>query len=175
MLVVMDKTTHEEHLSQPPLQTNNKQFKVAVTFLTGYSGNFNVTNPNNKLYFKKTITNENDFIQIIVPEGAHEIEALHDEIKRIIFDKGLYSGNEYPFSKKPNFSTLGSKLEISPQAPIIRFVFIDSIRNLSGFDETILYKEYNLSPDPVEILSFDNFFLETHFAHGMILDDSEVE
>ena len=30
MLIVMDKS-HEEHLSQP-LQTNNKQFKLAVTF-----------------------------------------------------------------------------------------------------------------------------------------------
>ena len=31
MLVVMDKPIHEEHLSQP-LQTNNKQFKKAITF-----------------------------------------------------------------------------------------------------------------------------------------------
>ena len=31
MLIVMDKVTHGEHLSQP-LQTNNKQFKVVVTF-----------------------------------------------------------------------------------------------------------------------------------------------
>ena len=32
MLIVRDKSTHEEHLFQP-LQTNNKQFKIAVTFL----------------------------------------------------------------------------------------------------------------------------------------------
>ena len=31
MLISMDKSTYEEHLSQP-LQTNNKQFKIAVTF-----------------------------------------------------------------------------------------------------------------------------------------------
>ena len=31
MLLVMDKSTHEEHLSQP-LQTNKKQFIKAVTF-----------------------------------------------------------------------------------------------------------------------------------------------
>ena len=43
MLIVMDKYTHEEHLAQP-LQTNNKQFKIAVTFLTAYDGIFNVTN-----------------------------------------------------------------------------------------------------------------------------------
>ena len=31
MLVVMDRSTHEEHVSQP-LQTYNKQFKIAVSF-----------------------------------------------------------------------------------------------------------------------------------------------
>ena len=48
MLIVMDKSTHEEHLFRP-LQTNNKQFKIAVTFLTGYNGSFNVTNSNIKI------------------------------------------------------------------------------------------------------------------------------
>ena len=33
MLIVMDKSTHQKHLSQP-LQTNNNQFKNAVTILT---------------------------------------------------------------------------------------------------------------------------------------------
>ena len=41
MLQVTDKSIHEEHLSQP-LQKNNKQFKIAVAFLTGYNGIFNV-------------------------------------------------------------------------------------------------------------------------------------
>ena len=31
MLVILDKSTHKEHLFQP-LQTNNKQFKIAITF-----------------------------------------------------------------------------------------------------------------------------------------------
>ena len=61
MLIVMDKSTHEEHLSQQ-LQTNNNQFKLAIIFLTAYNGIFNVTNSNNKFYFKKTITNEDGFI-----------------------------------------------------------------------------------------------------------------
>ena len=42
MLIVMDKSTHKELLSQP-LRTKIKQFKIAVTFLTGYKGNTNVT------------------------------------------------------------------------------------------------------------------------------------
>ena len=45
MLIVLDKSTHEEHLSQP-LQTNNKQFILAVTLLTGYNGIINVRDKN---------------------------------------------------------------------------------------------------------------------------------
>ena len=84
MLIVMDKSMDEEHLSQP-LQTNNKQFKIAVTFLSAYNGIFNVTNRNNKFYFKKAL-NDEDFIQIRIPEGAYEIESLDDETKRIIIE-----------------------------------------------------------------------------------------
>ena len=117
----MDKSTHEEHLFQP-LQTNNKQFKIAVTFLSAYNGIFNVTNTNNKFYFKKKLIDE-DFIQIRIAEGAYEIKSLNDEIKRILIDKEYYTEANYPFTIKPNFSTLGSIITISPQGPIIGFVF----------------------------------------------------
>ena len=70
MLIVMGKSTHEEHLSQP-LQTNNKQFKIAITFLTCYNSIFNITNSNNKFFFMKSITNEGGFVQITISPGAH--------------------------------------------------------------------------------------------------------
>ena len=70
---------------------------------------------------------------------------------------------------KPNFSTLGSIIEIQLQGPIIGFVYDDSVRNLLAFNETILYKEDNLSPSPVVILSLDNIFRECDIAQGMIL------
>ena len=57
MLIVVDKSTHEEHLAQP-LQIDNKQFKIAVTLLTAYNGVFNVTNSNNTFYFIKSITDK---------------------------------------------------------------------------------------------------------------------
>ena len=166
MLIVMDQSTHEEHLSQP-LQTNNKQFKIAVTFLTGYNGIFNVTNANNKFYFTKSITDD-DHIIITIPPGAYEIESLNNEIKKIIIDQEHYTETNYPFNIKPNFSTLGSIIEISNQGPIITFVPDDSMGDLLGFNETTILEEYNLSPNPVNILSFDNIFLECNIAKGMI-------
>ena len=47
-------------------------------------------------------------------------------------------------------------------------MFDDSIGNLLGFNETILWEEYNLSPNPVDIPSFNNIFIETDIAQGMI-------
>ena len=61
----MEKITHEEHVSQP-LQTNNKQFKAAVTFLSSSNGIFNVTNSNTKFCFMKSITDEDGFIKITI-------------------------------------------------------------------------------------------------------------
>ena len=102
MLIAMDKSTHEEHLSQT-LQSNNKQFNIAVTFLTGYNGIFNVTNLNNKLYFKKTITDGDDFIQIKIPPGAYQIESLNNEIGNNIIDEEHFTESDYPIKKNQLF------------------------------------------------------------------------
>ena len=167
VLIIMDKPTHEEHLSQP-LQTNNKQFKIAVTFLSAYNGIFNVTNSNNKFYFTKSITDDDHYIMITIPPGAYEIESLNDEIKRIIIDGEYFTSENYPFKIQPNFSTLGSIVEISNQESAISFRPSDSIGSLLGFNKRTIYEEYNLSDNPVDIISFDNIFIECDIAQGMI-------
>ena len=167
MLIVLDKSIHEEHLAQP-LQTSNKQFKIVVTFLSGYNGIFNVTNTNNKFYFMKSISDEDGFIQITIPPSANEIEYLNDEIKRNIIDEEHYTESNYPFTIKPTFSTLGSTIELSPRGPIISFMFDNIIKDLLRFNGRTLYEEYNLSNNPVDILSFDNIFPECDIAQGMI-------
>ena len=166
MLIVMDKSTHEKHPYQP-LQTNIKQFKVAVTSLSAYNGIFNATNSNIKYSFKKTISDDGGFIQINKPPGAYEIDSLNDEIKRIIIDEEHHTEANYPFTIKPNFSTVGSVIEISPQGPINSFVFDDSFKDLLGFNARTLFEEYNLSPSPVKILLFDEIFLGCDIAQGM--------
>ena len=164
MLIVMDKSTHEEHLSQP-LQTN-KKFKIAATFLTGYNGIFNVTNKNNKNYFARLVTGET--LWITIPVRDYEIESSNAEIKQIGINEGHFREDDYPFKIKPNFSTLGSIIEISSQGPSISFLPNDSIRDLLGFEPKVIQEEYSLFDYPVDILSFDNIFLECDIAQGMI-------
>ena len=140
MLNIMDKSTQEEHLLQP-VQTNNKQFKIAVTLLSAYNGKFNVTNTNNRFYSKKSLIEE-DFIQIRIPEGGYEIESLNDEIRGTFIDGEHYTEAKYPFKTKRKFSTLGSIIEIL-QPAMIGFVYDNSIGNLLGVNETLFWQEYN--------------------------------
>ena len=167
MLIVMDKSTHEEHLSQP-LQTNIKQFKIAVTFLTRYNGIFKVLNSNNKFYFAKSISDEDGFFQITIPESAYEIESVNIENERIIIEEGHYTELIYPFTIKPKFSTLGSIVEIFTQGPVTIFAPDNSMGGLLGVNKTSKYEKYNLSPNTVDISSLDNFFPECDIAQGMI-------
>ena len=140
MLIVMDKSTYTENLTQS-LQTNKRQFKIAVAFLTGYHGIFNVTDKSNKFYFTKSIADKDGFIQIKTPKGAYELESLNDEIKRIFIDGGHYTEVEYPFDIKANFSKLGSIIEKTNNGPVITFVPDDSIRDLLEFNKITIYEE----------------------------------
>ena len=167
ILITMEKSIHEEHLSQT-LQTNNKQFKLAITFLNTYNGTFNVSDSNNKFYFTKSITDDNHYIMISIPPGSYEIEALNDEIKRVNINDGHFNEENYPFFIKPNFSTLGSIIEISNEKSAISFKASDSIGSLLGFIKRTIYEEYNLSDNPVDILSFYNIFIECDIARGMM-------
>ena len=116
----------------------------------------------------KSITDEDGFIQITKPPSAYQIEALHKEIKRIVIGEDHFTGANYPFKIKPNFSTLRSIIEILPQGPIISFMFDDSIRDLLRFNAGTLFEKYNLSTNPVDIISFNSIFIETDIAKGMI-------
>ena len=126
---VLTKSIYPSHFKQI-----FKQFKIAVTFLTGYNGIFNVTNANIKFYFTKSISDEDGFVQITISPGAYELENLNNEIKRIIIDEEYYTEANCPFTITPNFSTVGSIIEISPQGPVITFVPDDSVRDLLGFN-----------------------------------------
>ena len=67
-------------------------------------------------------------------------------------------------------STLAPTLEISSNITDNQLCFTtnDSIGDLSEIKPFVIHYEYNLSDNPVDILSFDNIFLETDSAQEMI-------
>ena len=52
MLIVVGKSIREEQLYQP-LPVSNKQYKITVTFLTGYNGIVNVKKTKKQILFRK--------------------------------------------------------------------------------------------------------------------------
>ena len=71
MLSVMDKSTHEESLSQP-IKIIIRRFKIAFVFLTSYSCSFNVTIGNVKVCFLTSI-NDESFNEITIPSSAFDL------------------------------------------------------------------------------------------------------
>ena len=125
MLIVLNKSTHEENLSQPS-QTKYKLFKGAITYLSDFKRIFNVTNSNNKSISKSVIEGaEHNLIRI--HPGDYEFENSNNKIKQIIIARGHIAAEDYPPTNKPYLSTLGSIVEIEPgTAPeqIVRFELI---------------------------------------------------
>ena len=168
MLIVIDESTHEEHLSQA-LRNNNKQFEKTVNFLTGYNGIFNVKSKNNGFYFTRSFIDD-EVTQITIPPRAYKIETLDNEINRNIIGEGHFTEDIYHFKFKPNFCTLGSTIETSSGVNGSQNGFNPkiSIGVILVIKRKVIYKERNLSDYPADILSFDNFFLERDIAQRMI-------
>ena len=103
MLNVMDKSTYDEHSSQP-LHTNFEQFQLPITILTEYNGIFNVTNKNIKVCFTPTI-NDDVLRAITFPPEAYGLESLREEIIRVIIENSCFTETKYPFSIQPRFLT----------------------------------------------------------------------
>ena len=141
MLIVMEKSTHEKHLFQP-LQTNNKQYTIAVTFLTGYNEIFRVTQKNILFYFTTAIDDEY-FCFYSILSGAYERESLNIEITRVNDEDAFFTITNYPYPIKPNFSTLGSFIESSSNITGSQIAFTpdDRVRNLLGFEAVIVHEE----------------------------------
>ena len=58
----MEKTTHDEHLSNA-LHTNIEQFKTSITLLTGFNGRFIITNKYDNFYF--IVSFKHDYFNVI--------------------------------------------------------------------------------------------------------------
>ena len=164
----MDKIIHEEHLTHPP-QTYNEEFKKPLTILTGYNGILNITKEKIKFYFTVSI-NDDDLYWIAISRGAYDLETLDNVMKRIFIEEGFFTEATYPLTIKPIFSTSGSFVETSSSIKGSRIAFTskDSIKKLLVFKTKVIHEEHNLWYFPVDILSFDNIFLECDIAQGMI-------
>ena len=91
---------------------------------------------------------------------------MNNGIEKIIIEEGHFTEADYPFTIKPTFSAFGSIIEISTKKPLHIFLTNVSKRDHLRFNAVSLYEEYNLLPNPVDILSLDSIFLQCNIAQG---------
>ena len=103
------------------------------------------------------------------------MECLNKEIERFTSDERYITDGDYPVTIKPNFQTLG-RIEATEigRGWQTSSVHDDTLRDLIGFKPTVLHEDYNLSDKLVDIISFDNIFLETDIAQGTIFKDKRA-
>ena len=167
MLNLVDKSTHEENLFRT-LKTKNRQFKFAVTFLTGNNDIFIVTSEIN--YF--TVISVIECAQHTVtriPAGAYEFEILNKDIKRKIIVGCRITEKDHRLTIKPSFSTLGSSTAIDlGRGWQFSFAQDDILGKLLSFKQTLKYDECILWKTLVDILSIYSVFLQKDMARGVI-------
>ena len=106
MLIAMDKYTDEEHWSQP-LQTKNRQYRIAVTFLTGYNG-FSLLQAKLEVSIAQTHIRMMISLFFSILPGAYELQSLDNENKRSFIKDCYFTEQNHLFIIDPIFSTLGS-------------------------------------------------------------------
>ena len=141
MLNALEKSPYDENLSQP-LQTQNKQFKITIAYLTGYIGIFSVTFKNQKFILISVFEGVEYNVKTI-PPSAYDLESLIKESKRCNTDEGYVTEKDYPFSIKPIFWFLGSIKEIKrSRGWQINFVPDDTLAQPLGFNLDLIHEEY---------------------------------
>ena len=108
-------------------------------------------------------------MQSFMKKKNDDITSFHTKIKELIIKKGDATESNYPFLIKPNFDNLHSIIEIADGWEI-DFTQNETIREVLGCKSKRISNEINNSDYPVDIISFDNIFIQTDIALGMLIN-----
>ena len=142
-------TPHQKMLTNNHTDANKGQIKdnLYLEDIFGFCKSFEEVTKNLGFHLMFKTANLQDFI----------CTSMTDDINVTINSLYLYIPNLIP-----------SVMEISPQGPIIWLMFDNSIRDILRFNAGTFFEEYNLSTNPVDTISFNNIFIETDIAKGII-------
>jgi hypothetical protein len=142
-----------------PITLSDYDLEIAFVNLETWYSFANVTEKNNKS--KYSVDGGNTWKLIIIEIGAYQIEAINDEIQRLMKQNGDWDSdsNAYYITLSANTSTMKSTLDITNSDYKINFTIPNSLRSILGFDSIILSKGYNISQDIVNIAEFNSIFV----------------
>ena len=158
----------------PPLEFPSAyRYEIALTSLETYYSFPNIDASNNHL--KISLDNGKSWLDIHVPIGCYEIEAINNELQRFIMQKTGESKPEMHMILSPNSNTLRCVLEIVDAKCRVDFdVGDDSLCTVLGFERKVYTVGRHESEHIVNILSVNSILVHCDVIESSRLNGIEA-
>ena len=154
----------------PPIQLNpNKKYEAALLSINLYNSIPNITEENNKL--KYSSDEGKTWKNITLNKGCYEIQAINDEIQKVMVINGDYDENNHEFyiSLSTDISQLKSVLNITNKKYFVSFDIENSIGPTLGFEKSRLvhlHLENSMSENIVDITKVNLVLVNVDIISG---------
>jgi len=135
----------------PPIQLD-EDWQVGLMNFSVYNNIQNITAKNN--VFNYSIDNGATWTTITLAPGSYEIDTINSEINRLMTLNG-----DTGIAISANTITLGSVVNITPATTKVDFTVANSLASLLGFTSVVLSAGYNVSPNPVNIITINQILV----------------
>src|SRR5271157_1488458 len=144
---------------------SNKQYEAALLSLDTYNSIPNIIEGKNNVF---KYYNGEAWKTIILSTGAHELNAINNEIKRQIIANG---GSDSAIDINADVSTLKSIVNIDDRNYKVDFGAPNSIGSVLGF-ETVIGNGYNVSLKIVDIIQVNSILVNIDIIMGSYVNGS---
>jgi len=147
-----------------PIQLND-DWQVGLINFSVYNNIQNITAKNN--IFKYSVDNGATWTTITLTPGSYEIDIINSEINRLMTLNG-----DTGITISANTITLGSVVDIKFATTRVDFTVANSLAPFLGFNAVILTSGYNVSPNPVDIITINQILVNCDIIGNSYLNNS---
>jgi len=140
-------------------------WQVGLMNFSVYNNIQNITSKNN--VFKYSIDGGATWSTITLTPGSYEIDTVNSEINRLMTING-----DMGLTISANTITLGSVVDIKPAATRVDFTVANSLASLLGFGSVVITTGYNVSPNPVDIITINQILVNCDIIGNSYLNNS---
>ena len=153
----------------------NKNYEAALLSLDSYNSIPNITKDMNNI-FKYSNDNGVTWKVLELDTGSYEIEALSNEIQRLMVINGDYDriNEEFYITITPNTSKLTSIINITQSNYKVDFTVTNSFADLLGFEKIVINAGYNESTEIVDIISTNSILVNIDIVAGSYINGTPL-
>ena len=160
------------NLSPPIHLKQDTQYEAALLSINLYNSIPNITDENNK--FKYSADNGNTWKIITLNRGSYDIQAINDEIQRVMITNGDFNAdkNEFYITISADMPELKSIINITNPSYFVDFNLENSIGSTLGFQPVTVGPGYNKSQAIVDITKINLVLVNVDIISGSYVSGS---